>query len=151
MCGEWKFSMLLAYTFATFHRFTAISYKVPAVEVMAGIAAPWPNTTGWTRWDTFGKSWRRSPVTWRPCGSGQRSAKDPVMYGDIAVPIPYYQHGQTPLRRKISRVRETHPGHLRRDYRHHADKSDWHNQISTGIWSITWAARQSSLPRTDFG
>ena len=30
--------MLLAYTFATFHRFTAISYKVPAVEVMAGCA-----------------------------------------------------------------------------------------------------------------
>ena len=38
MCGEWQYSMLLAYTFATFHRFTAISYKVPAVEVMAGCA-----------------------------------------------------------------------------------------------------------------
>jgi 4-hydroxybutyryl-CoA dehydratase/vinylacetyl-CoA-Delta-isomerase len=38
ICGEWQYSMLLAYTFATFHRFTAISYKVPAVEVMAGCA-----------------------------------------------------------------------------------------------------------------
>ena len=36
MCGEWQFSMMLAYTFASFHRFTAISYKIPIVEVMAG-------------------------------------------------------------------------------------------------------------------
>ncbi|MGA3281009.1 MAG: 4-hydroxyphenylacetate 3-hydroxylase N-terminal domain-containing protein [Smithella sp.] len=38
MCGEWQHSMLLAYTFATFHRFTAISYKIPLVETAAGCA-----------------------------------------------------------------------------------------------------------------
>lgn len=36
MCGEWQHSMKLAYTFATFHRFTAISYKLKLVEVIAG-------------------------------------------------------------------------------------------------------------------
>lgn len=38
MCGEWQFSMALAYTFATFHRFSAISYKIPCVEIMVGCA-----------------------------------------------------------------------------------------------------------------
>ena len=38
LCGEWQYSMLLAYTFATYHRFTAVSYKIPIVEIMAGIA-----------------------------------------------------------------------------------------------------------------
>ncbi|MBW2674675.1 MAG: hypothetical protein JRD89_14895 [Deltaproteobacteria bacterium] len=46
MCGEWQFSMLIAYTFATFHRFTAISYKVPSVEVMAGCAVAMANYNG---------------------------------------------------------------------------------------------------------
>jgi 4-hydroxybutyryl-CoA dehydratase/vinylacetyl-CoA-Delta-isomerase len=30
--------MYLAYTFATFHRFSAISYKIPCVEIMVGCA-----------------------------------------------------------------------------------------------------------------
>jgi 4-hydroxybutyryl-CoA dehydratase / vinylacetyl-CoA-Delta-isomerase len=89
MCGEWQFSMLLAYTFATFHRFTAISYKVPAVEVMAGCAVAMAKYNG-----LFKVGHIRDKIadiaayveTLRALTNA--AAQDPVMYGDIAVPNP---------------------------------------------------------------
>jgi 4-hydroxybutyryl-CoA dehydratase/vinylacetyl-CoA-Delta-isomerase len=89
MCGEWQFSMLLAYTFATFHRFTAISYKVPSVEVMAGCAVAMAEYNGLGKVghirdklaDIAGYVETLRALT-------NAAAKDPVMYGDIAVPNP---------------------------------------------------------------
>jgi 4-hydroxybutyryl-CoA dehydratase/vinylacetyl-CoA-Delta-isomerase len=89
MCGEWKFSMLLAYTFATFHRFTAISYKVPAVEVMAGIAAAMAEYNGLDKVGHIRDKLAEIAgyvETLRALANA--SARDPVMYGNIAVPNP---------------------------------------------------------------
>jgi len=89
LCGEWQFSMLLAYTFATFHRFTAISYKVPAVEVMAGIAAAMAEYNGLEKVAHIRDKLAEIAgyvETLRALANA--SAKDPVMYGDIAVPNP---------------------------------------------------------------
>jgi 4-hydroxybutyryl-CoA dehydratase/vinylacetyl-CoA-Delta-isomerase len=89
LCGEWQFSMLLAYTFATFHRFTAISYKVPAVEVMAGIAAAMAEYNGLDKVGHIRDKLAEIAgyvETLRALANA--SAKDPVMYGDIAVPNP---------------------------------------------------------------
>ncbi|HEX7373143.1 MAG TPA: 4-hydroxyphenylacetate 3-hydroxylase N-terminal domain-containing protein, partial [Thermodesulfobacteriota bacterium] len=89
LCGEWQFSMLLAYTFATFHRFTAISYKVPAVEVMAGIAAAMAEYNGLEKVGHIRDKLAEIAgyvETLRALANA--SAKDPVMYGDIAVPNP---------------------------------------------------------------
>jgi 4-hydroxybutyryl-CoA dehydratase/vinylacetyl-CoA-Delta-isomerase len=89
LCGEWQFSMLLAYTFATFHRFTAISYKVPAVEVMAGIAATMAEYNGLEKVGHIRDKLAEIAgyvETLRALANA--SAKDPVMYGDIAVPNP---------------------------------------------------------------
>ncbi len=38
MAGEWRFAASLATTFAAYHRFTAISYKQPAAELLLGCA-----------------------------------------------------------------------------------------------------------------
>ncbi len=37
MNGEWQFAQALAYAFTAFHRFTAVSYKIPIIERMAGM------------------------------------------------------------------------------------------------------------------
>ncbi len=37
MLREWEFAQNLAYTFAFFHRFTAVSYKIPVLEFMTGL------------------------------------------------------------------------------------------------------------------
>jgi 4-hydroxybutyryl-CoA dehydratase/vinylacetyl-CoA-Delta-isomerase len=82
MRGEWQFSMLLAYTFATFHRFTAISYEVPSVEAMAEYNGL--EKVGHVRdklADIAGYVETLQALT-------NAAAKDPVMYGDIAVPNP---------------------------------------------------------------
>lgn len=89
MCGEWQFSMYLAYTFATFHRFTAISYKVPSVEVMAGCAVAMAKYNG-----LFNVGHIRDKLadiaayveTLRALANA--AASDPVMFGEIAVPNP---------------------------------------------------------------
>lgn len=39
LCGEWAFAGRLATTFATFHRYTAVSYKPPLGELFCGAAA----------------------------------------------------------------------------------------------------------------
>lgn len=38
LAGEWRFSGPLALTFVEFHRFTAVSYKLPLVDALAGVA-----------------------------------------------------------------------------------------------------------------
>jgi 4-hydroxybutyryl-CoA dehydratase / vinylacetyl-CoA-Delta-isomerase len=38
MNGEWQFAGMLAKTFVEFHRFTAISYKLPLLDLLAGSA-----------------------------------------------------------------------------------------------------------------
>ncbi len=89
MCGEWQHSMNIAYTFATFHRFTAISYKVPNVEVMAGCAVAMAKYNG-----LFKVSHIREKLadiaayveTLRALADA--AAMKPVMFGDIAVPNP---------------------------------------------------------------
>lgn len=39
LCGEWEYAGALANTFVQFHRFTAISYKLPLCELLIGGAA----------------------------------------------------------------------------------------------------------------
>jgi 4-hydroxybutyryl-CoA dehydratase / vinylacetyl-CoA-Delta-isomerase len=38
MSGEWQFAGPLALTFVEFHRFTAVSYKLPLVDALVGVA-----------------------------------------------------------------------------------------------------------------
>ena len=38
LAGEWQAAGLLALTFVEFHRFTAVSYKLPLVDALAGAA-----------------------------------------------------------------------------------------------------------------
>ncbi len=89
MCGEWQFSMLLAYTFASFHRFTAISYKIPIVETMAGCGIAMAEANGLERAGHIrGKLADMAAYVETLKALTQAAAKDPVMYGDIAVPNP---------------------------------------------------------------
>ncbi len=89
MCGEWQFSMLMAYTFATFHRFTAISYKVPAVEVMAGCAVAMAKYNGlYNVGHIKDKLADIAAYVETLRALANAAAQDPVMYDDIAVPNP---------------------------------------------------------------
>jgi 4-hydroxybutyryl-CoA dehydratase / vinylacetyl-CoA-Delta-isomerase len=89
MCGEWQYSMLLAYTFATFHRFTAISYKMPLVEVMAGCAVAMAKYNGLDKvGHVRGKLADIAAYVETLRALTNAAASDPVMYGDIAVPNP---------------------------------------------------------------
>ncbi len=89
MCGEWQASMMLAYTFASFHRFTAISYKIPIVEAMAGIGIAMAEANGIERvGHVRGKIAEMAAYVETLKALAGAAAKDPVMYGDIAVPNP---------------------------------------------------------------
>jgi 4-hydroxybutyryl-CoA dehydratase/vinylacetyl-CoA-Delta-isomerase len=89
MCGEWQFSMLLAYTFASFHRFTAISYKIPIVEIMAGVAVAMAEANGIERvGHVRGKLSELAAYVETLKALTRAAAKDPVMHGEIAVPNP---------------------------------------------------------------
>ncbi len=35
--GDWQFAQFVAYAFAAFHRFTAVTYKIPIIEYMTGM------------------------------------------------------------------------------------------------------------------
>lgn len=37
MKGEWKFAQLAAYSFASFHRYTAVTYKISILELLTGL------------------------------------------------------------------------------------------------------------------
>ncbi|HYM70164.1 MAG TPA: 4-hydroxyphenylacetate 3-hydroxylase N-terminal domain-containing protein [bacterium] len=39
LCGEWRYAGAIAKTFVEFHRFTAVSYKTPLLELLLGSAA----------------------------------------------------------------------------------------------------------------
>ncbi len=89
MCGEWQHSMQLAYTFATFHRFTAISYKVPNVEVMAGCAVAMAKYNGLFKVGHIREKLADIAAyveTLRALAVA--AANDPIMFGEIAVPNP---------------------------------------------------------------
>ena len=89
MCGEWQFSMLLAYTFASFHRFTAISYKIPIVEAMAGCGITMAESNGIERVaHVRGKLAEMAAYVETLKALTAAAAKDPTMYGEIAVPNP---------------------------------------------------------------
>jgi 4-hydroxybutyryl-CoA dehydratase/vinylacetyl-CoA-Delta-isomerase len=89
MCGEWQFSMLLAYTFASFHRFTAISYKIPIVEVMAGCGIVMAESNGIERvGHVRGKLAEMAAYVETLKALTSAAAKDPIMYGEVAVPNP---------------------------------------------------------------
>ncbi len=89
MCGEWQFSMLLAYTFATFHRFTAISYKIPIVEAMAGCGVAMAEANGLERVGHIrGKLADLAGYVETLKALTRAAARDPVMYGEMAVPNP---------------------------------------------------------------
>jgi len=89
MCGEWQYSMLLAYTFATFHRFTAISYKIPSVEVMAGCAVAMARYNGLDKVSHIRDKLADIAAYVETLRAlTKAAAQDPVMYGDVAVPNP---------------------------------------------------------------
>jgi len=89
MCGEWQYSMLLAYTFATFHRFTAISYKIPSVEVMAGCAVAMAKYNGLEKVSHIRNKLADIAAYVETLRAlTKAAAMDPVMYGDLAVPNP---------------------------------------------------------------
>jgi 4-hydroxybutyryl-CoA dehydratase / vinylacetyl-CoA-Delta-isomerase len=89
MCGEWQYSMLLAYTFATYHRFTAVSYKIPIVEVMAGIALAVAEVNGLEKVGHIrGKLSEVIAYVETLKALGTAAIKSPVYYGEICVPSP---------------------------------------------------------------
>jgi 4-hydroxybutyryl-CoA dehydratase/vinylacetyl-CoA-Delta-isomerase len=89
MCGEWQFSMLLAYTFATYHRFTAVSYKIPAVEILAGCAVAMAEMNGVERTGHIrAKLVDIAAYVETLKALATAAIKSPVMYDDLAVPNP---------------------------------------------------------------
>ncbi|MBI5116919.1 hypothetical protein HZA56_10645 [Candidatus Poribacteria bacterium] len=89
MCGEWQFSMLLAYTFASFHRFTAISYKIPIVELIAGCGVAMAESNGLEKAGHIrGKLAQMAAYVETLKALTRAAARDPIMYGGIAMPNP---------------------------------------------------------------
>ncbi len=89
LCGEWQYSMLLAYTFATYHRFTAVAYKIPIVEIMAGIAIAMAEANGIERVGHIrGKLSEVVAYVETLKALGTAAIKSPVYYGEICVPNP---------------------------------------------------------------
>jgi len=89
MCGEWQYSMHLTYTFATFHRFTAISYKLPRLEVMAGCALAMAEYNGLNKVRHIRDKLSDIAAYVETLRALiKASANDPVLYDDIAVPNP---------------------------------------------------------------
>lgn len=89
MCGEWHASMMLAYTFATFHRFTAISYKIPVVELMAGCGVAMAEANGLRKAGHIrGKLAELAGYVETLKALARAAARDPIMSGGLAVPNP---------------------------------------------------------------
>ena len=89
MCGEWPFAILLAYTFATFHRFTAVSYHIPIVENLAGCAVAMAEMNGIADKEHIkDKLINIASYVETIKALAQAATLSPVMYGDIAVPSP---------------------------------------------------------------
>ena len=47
--GEWQFAQAVAYAFAAFHRFTAVTYKIPILEYMTGLGMLAADANGITK------------------------------------------------------------------------------------------------------
>jgi len=89
MCGQWQMSMMLAYTFATFHRFTAISYKIPVVELMAGCGVAMAEANGLRHAGHIrGKLAELAAYVETLKALARAAARDPVLSDGIAVPNP---------------------------------------------------------------
>ncbi len=89
MCGEWQYSMLLAYTFATYHRFTAVAYKIPAVEALAGCAVAMAEANGVERAGHIrAKVVEVAAYVETLKALAHAAVKSPVYYGEICVPSP---------------------------------------------------------------
>jgi 4-hydroxybutyryl-CoA dehydratase/vinylacetyl-CoA-Delta-isomerase len=89
MCGEWQHTMMLAYNFATYHRFTAVSYKIPAVEVLAGCAVAMAELNGIERASHVrAKLVEIAAYVETLKALASAAIKSPAMYGEIAVPNP---------------------------------------------------------------
>lgn len=89
LSGEWQYSMLLAYTFATYHRFTAVSYKIPIVELMAGAALAMAEVNGLDKVGHIrGKLSEVVAYVETLKALGTAAIKSPVFYGEICVPNP---------------------------------------------------------------
>lgn len=129
MNGEWRHSMLLAYTFATFHRYTAISYKVPDVEVMAGTAVAMAKYNGLDRVGHIKDKLAEIAAYVETLRAlAKAAAADPVMYGDIAVPNPLVAnmaklHFATGYHEFVKKIQDISGGILATA----PDKRDWDN------------------------
>jgi 4-hydroxybutyryl-CoA dehydratase/vinylacetyl-CoA-Delta-isomerase len=81
--------MLLAYTFATYHRFTAVSYKIPIVEILAGCAVAMAEMNGLDQAGHIrAKLVDIAAYVETLKALATAAIKSPVMYGDLAVPNP---------------------------------------------------------------
>jgi 4-hydroxybutyryl-CoA dehydratase/vinylacetyl-CoA-Delta-isomerase len=89
LCGEYPFAGPLAYACATFHRFTAVSYKPPLGELLAGAAQLVAEANG-----VYQASHIREKITQAIIYTetikalGRAAASDCQMMDDIAVPNP---------------------------------------------------------------
>lgn len=89
LAGEWQYSMLLAYTFATYHRFTAVSYKIPIVEILGGIALAMADVNGLGNVGHIRDKLSEVVAYVETLKAlGQAAIKTPVYYGEICVPSP---------------------------------------------------------------
>lgn len=89
MCGEWEHSMMLTYTFATYHRFTGVSYKIPSVEHLAGIALAMAEMNGIERAGHIRSKLVDIALYVETLKALAQSAiNSPEMHGEIAVPSP---------------------------------------------------------------
>ena len=62
LCGEWQAAGLLAKSFVEYHRFTAVSYKLPLVDALVGAAYLMADLNGIAR-----ASHVREKITWLVC------------------------------------------------------------------------------------
>jgi 4-hydroxybutyryl-CoA dehydratase/vinylacetyl-CoA-Delta-isomerase len=89
LAGEWQYSMLLAYTFATYHRFTAVAYKIPIVEILGGIALAMADVNGLSNVGHIRDKLSEVVAYVETLKAlGQAAIKTPVYYGEICVPSP---------------------------------------------------------------
>ena len=118
LCGEWQYSMLLAYTFATYHRFTAVSYKIPIVEIMAGIAIAMAEVNGIEKVGHIrGKLSEVVAYVETLKALGTAAIKSPVYYGEICVPNPLITNmAKLHFAKNYHEISQADPGYLRRDH-----------------------------------
>ena len=105
LAGEWQAAGLLALTFVEFHRFTAVSYKLPLVDALAGAAYQIAEFNG------IGRAGHvREKLTWLAAYSEtlralirQAAIGFTTKPPGIAVPDPYAdQYREVALRRRLS-------------------------------------------------